>query len=322
MEDAVRNFGKKLRKGGVGLFYYAGHGIQVNGKNYLIPIDAKIESESDVKYESVDAGRILGKMEDAENDVNIVILDACRNNPFSRGFRSNEQGLAQIDAPKGSLIAYATAPGSIAADGNKSNGTYTAQLIHYMKIPGLTIEQILKKVRIAVANETSNNQIPWESSSLMGDFYFYSEKSNTLDNLSASPRVSSQSSRVQDGLIQIPPTDPHIEVPHQTEIFNISFFARNDQGSKKYSEYLEQTLRRLLLLNKKINLSPSSTQNKFTIKGIYEFTDTNISMELRLIYANKIVIGKAYRGHINQTETMLSRFTDAVTKEVVELQNK
>jgi len=93
MEDTIRYFGKQLRGGGVGLFYFAGHGMQVDGRNYLIPIDAKIESESDVKYEAIDAGRVLGKMEDAENQINIVILDACRNNPFSRNFRTSENML-------------------------------------------------------------------------------------------------------------------------------------------------------------------------------------------------------------------------------------
>ena len=135
MENAIRDFGKRLRKGGVGLFYFAGHGIQVKGINYLIPVDARIESESDVKYECVDAGRVLGKMEDAGNDLNIVVLDACRDNPFARGFRSSSSGLARMDAPKGSLIAYATAPGSIAADGIGRNGVYTKHLLDKMKIP-------------------------------------------------------------------------------------------------------------------------------------------------------------------------------------------
>ena len=133
MESAVRSFGKKLRRGGAGLFYYAGHGIQANGRNYLIPIGATIESESDVKYEAVDAGLILGKMEDAGNDLNIVILDACRNNPFARSFRSAEQGLARMDAPKGSLVAYATAPGSVAADGNEGNGVIQNTLLKLYK---------------------------------------------------------------------------------------------------------------------------------------------------------------------------------------------
>jgi hypothetical protein len=173
MERSIRDFGKKLRDGGIGLFYYAGHGVQVKGRNYLIPITSEIESEADVKFEAVDAGLVLGKMEDAQNDLNIIILDACRNNPFARSFRSSRKGLARMDAPTGSLIAYATAPGSIAADGKGKNGVYTKHLLTNIRKPGLTIERILKNVRVAVLSETSNKQVPWESSSLAGDFYFH-----------------------------------------------------------------------------------------------------------------------------------------------------
>ena len=180
MEEAIRQFGKQLRGGGVGLFYYAGHGIQAKGRNYLIPIGARIESESDARYQAVDAGMVLGKMEDAENDLNIVVLDACRDNPFSRSFRSRERGFAKMDAPKGSLIAYATAPGSVAADGKGRNGIYTKHLLKYMKTPGLTIESVLKKVRIDVMDETVDKQVPWESSSLRGDFYFNSGPSISI----------------------------------------------------------------------------------------------------------------------------------------------
>jgi len=183
MENAIRDFGKRLRKGGVGLFYFAGHGIQVAGINYLIPVDARIESESDVKYECVDAGRVLGKMEDAENDLNIVVLDACRDNPFARSFRSSSSGLAHMDAPKGSLIAYATAPGSVAADGIGRNGVYTKHLLEHMKIPGLTVEQALKRTRIEVMNETEDKQVPWESSSLRGNFYFVPEGETTATKI-------------------------------------------------------------------------------------------------------------------------------------------
>jgi hypothetical protein len=172
LEDAIRHFGRQLRHGGVGLFYFAGHGLQVGGRNYLIPINARIESESDVSYEAVDAGFALGKMEDAQNQLNIVILDACRSNPYARSFRSENMGLAKMDAPTGSLIVYATAPGELAADGPERNGIFTKNLIKHMQTPNLAIEQVLKRVRIDVASETNQRQIPWESSSLMGDFYF------------------------------------------------------------------------------------------------------------------------------------------------------
>jgi len=176
MERAIRDFGKKLRTGGVGLFYYAGHGIQVKGRNYLIPIGAAIESESDVKYESVDAGRVLGKMEDAGNSLNVIILDACRNNPFGRSFRSSDKGLAKMDAPTGSILAYATAPGSVASDGPGRNGLYTSALLKHMMTAGLTIEKMFKQVRIDVVGDSGKKQVPWESSSLTGDFYFNADR--------------------------------------------------------------------------------------------------------------------------------------------------
>jgi len=172
MEEIIREFGKKLRSGGVGLFYYAGHGLQVKGRNYLLPIGADIVSEADIKYEGVDAGRVLGQMEEAENGLNIIILDACRDNSFARSYRSGERGLAKMDAPVGSILAYATLPGSIAADGAGSNGLYTSKLLEHFNTPGLPIELFFKEVRKDVSNASGNKQIPWTESSLIGDFYF------------------------------------------------------------------------------------------------------------------------------------------------------
>ena len=179
MKRNIHAFGEKIRNGGVGLFYYAGHGIQVRGSNYLIPVDATITSEEEVEYESVNAGQLLSQMAAARNRLNIVILDACRNNPFARSFRSAEKGLASIDAPSGTLIAYATAPGSVASDGAGRNGLYTQELLKYMKQPDVGIEQLFKQVRAAVRSRTEGKQTPWESSSLEGDFYFSSTTNST-----------------------------------------------------------------------------------------------------------------------------------------------
>ena len=113
MNEAIDQFWQNLKRGGVGLFFFAGHGLQVGGENFLVPVDAKIALEKDVQYECVNAGKVLGRMEDAGNGLNIVILDACRNNPFARSFRSDSRGLAKMDAPSGSLVAFATAPGDV-----------------------------------------------------------------------------------------------------------------------------------------------------------------------------------------------------------------
>lgn len=173
MKRAIRDFGAKLRsKGGTGLFYYAGHGVQVKGINYLIPVRSSVNTEEEVEYEAVEAGLVLAQMESARNDINIVILDACRNNPFARSYRSSDKGLASINAPSGTLIAYSTAPGSVASDGTGRNGIYTQELLKKMRTPGLGIEEVFKQVRISVRAATAEKQTPWESSSLTGEFYF------------------------------------------------------------------------------------------------------------------------------------------------------
>lgn len=172
MEEAVEQFTRQLGGGGVGVFYFSGHGVQVNGLNYLVPVDARISRESDVKYQSVHIDWVLDRMREAANELNFVILDACRNNPYARSWRSGQQGLAAVEAVTGSLIAYATAPGTTAEDGPGRNGTYTKHLLHFMQMPGLSVEQMFKEVRVAVAQETGRKQIPWVSTSILGDFYF------------------------------------------------------------------------------------------------------------------------------------------------------
>jgi len=171
MNDAVRQFGDALQ-GGVGLFYYAGHGVQVKGRNFLVPVDADIQREDEVPYKAFDVSQVLAKMEAARNPLNIVILDACRNNPFVRASRGAGGGLAQMDAPVGSIVAFATAPGAEAADGASGNGLYTSQLLRFMATPGLKVEDVFKRTRVAVKQASGGRQIPWESTSLEGDFYF------------------------------------------------------------------------------------------------------------------------------------------------------
>ena len=171
MDEAREKFVNALTKDSIGLFYYSGHGVQADGVNYLIPIDANIKSKVDLKYNAYDVNYFLDEMENAENPVNIVILDACRNNPY-KGVRSISGGLANADAPtsaQGSLIAYATAPNSVADDNQKgNNGLYTKYLKQYLFAPGLTIEAALKKVGAAVKKENPD-QIPWQSNSLTED---------------------------------------------------------------------------------------------------------------------------------------------------------
>ncbi len=174
MIRSIRSFGEKIKESkGIGLFYYAGHGIQMNGDNYIIPSDAKIEKEQDVDLEAVNLNYVMGEFDYAQNQTNIVILDACRNNPFARSFRSaGNNGLATVSAPQGTFIAYATAPGSVASDGSGSNGLYTQELLAALQIKGLKIEDLFKKVRSSVYDKSNKQQVPWENSSLFTDFYF------------------------------------------------------------------------------------------------------------------------------------------------------
>ncbi len=179
MKEAVYNFGDRLRETkAVGLFFYAGHGIQVDGINYLVPVNASLAKRDEVENVCFSINKVIGQLAYAQNDLNIIILDACRNDPFAATGRG---GLAQFDAPKGTMIAYSTAPGKTAADGDGANGLYTEQLAKAIKNPEYKMEDVFKQVRAevyrisheAVQNGTMpEEQIPWENSSVFGDFYF------------------------------------------------------------------------------------------------------------------------------------------------------
>lgn len=185
MQRAVLEFGRKLNEETVGLFYFAGHGMQVRGANYLIPVKASIQSEDEVEVEGVDVAYVLARMATAKNQFNIVILDACRNNPFQRSFRSAGNGLAAISAPTGTLIAYATAPGSVASDGDSANGVYTAELAQAIRQPGVSMEEAFKRARGGVIARTQGKQTPWESSSVVGNFMFRDAPAAQVASLNA-----------------------------------------------------------------------------------------------------------------------------------------
>jgi uncharacterized caspase-like protein len=171
MKRAIREFGQKLREtgpNGIGLFYYAGHGVQVDGENYLLPIGAEIAAEGDVELEAVSATSILSQMQFAGNAVNLVFLDACRNNPLTRSFRSGLRGLARVDAPRGSFVGYSTAPGDVSIDGDADNSPYALALVEELTKPGASIEEAHRAVRGKVLAATNQRQTPWDSSSLTG----------------------------------------------------------------------------------------------------------------------------------------------------------
>jgi len=172
MDEAIRDFGNQLKRTrGVGLFYYAGHGMQIGGVNYLLPVNARIEKESDVRFHSINTDMLIAEMVNAENGMNIIILDACRDNPFYSYFRNTSRGLAIINnAPSGMFISYSTGANQVARDGEGANSPYTKALLEYIDEPGMTINDVFMKVRRKLKKETG--QVPWEMSSLERKFYF------------------------------------------------------------------------------------------------------------------------------------------------------
>jgi carboxyl-terminal processing protease len=195
MKRAFADFGDKLVQAGpkaTGLFFYAGHGIQVKGVNYLVPIGAQIAKEADVNIEAVTADDVMEQMEFASNQVNIIILDACRNNPVSRSMRSATRGLApmQSDSVRGTFIAYSTSPGQTAADGSGQNSPYSLALASTIVQPGLGIEEMFRDVRGKVMRATNNEQVPWDSSSLTAPFFFKPGSSQPASVTTAAPAYS------------------------------------------------------------------------------------------------------------------------------------
>ena len=172
MIEAIREFDKALEGANTALFFYAGHAMQFKDRNYLIPIDAAMGSEEDVTFFSVEVSQIFDRMDRARTRFNFIILDACRDNPFAASFKTSSAGLAQMSSPSGTLIAYATSPGSVAADGFGRNGIYTKHILQNIRVPDVPVEIMFKRVREGVERETRKQQTPWDSSSLKGDFAF------------------------------------------------------------------------------------------------------------------------------------------------------
>ncbi|HEX3059112.1 MAG TPA: caspase family protein [Usitatibacter sp.] len=170
--STLREFRTSLTPGSVALFFYAGHGLQIKGTNYLPAVDAEINSEDDVPMQSIDLNRILDILAESKTRLNLLFLDACRNNPYARSMRSGVTGLAKVDAPSGTLISFATRPGSTASDGSGGHGVYTEQLLGQMREPNVPVEQVLKRVGASVKRATRGAQEPWMEGSIEGDFYF------------------------------------------------------------------------------------------------------------------------------------------------------
>jgi tetratricopeptide (TPR) repeat protein len=243
MDAAIGEFSQKLRQSDVGLFYYAGHATQVEGENYLIPVDAKISGEENVRYASVALGKVLGSMKSSGNSMNLILLDACRNNPYPTSSRSSSRGLNLVAAAEGTLISFATGPNQVAADGNGQNSPYTTGILKYIQEAGLPVELMFKKVRQSVAEETEKNgkrQVTWEQGNLMGNFSF--KPSNTFST--PTPSSSKPLPPISSSPKPIDPLAPEGVEPPATysaasnsvlspEVTAKHFF---DYGQKKYAE--------------------------------------------------------------------------------------
>ncbi len=174
MDIELNKFQQELESSDVGLFFFAGHGIQIDSENYLAAIDTKFETEINAKHTSLSLNKVINILEKGRNKTSIIILDACRNNPFERRWRGTSRGLAPVFAPKGTIIAFATSPGEVACDGSGSNGSFTEALLIHIETQNLTIEDMFKRVRNTLSASTSGKQTSWEHTSLMGDFFFNS----------------------------------------------------------------------------------------------------------------------------------------------------
>ena len=172
LEKSVSVLAGKMQEHDTVLFYYAGHGVAIEGENYLLPVNAGITDSVDVKYKSLNLSYVLDKLDRGSSGITMVVLDACRNNPFPVSRGAMRAGLVQSSGPVGTIIAYSTAPGDVALDGTGRNGLYTKHLLAQMTKPNIKLEDVFKRVRVGVGDDTQGSQVPWENSSLKGDFYF------------------------------------------------------------------------------------------------------------------------------------------------------
>jgi formylglycine-generating enzyme required for sulfatase activity len=210
ISSVYREFRNKITPGAVALVFYAGHGVQFKGQNYFPAIDSDINFEEDVPLQSLNLGNLLDNMEEAKAGVSLVFLDACRDNPFARKFRSTSRGLAKVEAASGTLIHYATKPGSVAADGDGLNGTYTEALLAQLGEPGVQVELMLKKVTHRVTQKTSGKQEPWVEGSLRGEFYFIFQGPTTVNVQQAPSDPDSSAWQAADSLGTLPAYEAYL----------------------------------------------------------------------------------------------------------------
>jgi hypothetical protein len=291
IHDAVKNFNRRLSQGEIGLFYYAGHGVQVAGENYLIPVDAKLDSESDVDIYSYPLKAVISAMETANVSVKIIILDACRNNLFLRSWGSNgrslsSRGLAEVKrSGRGTLISYATAPGEVAGDslGKGRNSPYTAHLLKYLKAPNLEIGLMFRRVRDDVLQATNDRQVPWVSESLVGEVYL-----NPQPIATSSPSPPKPTPELTPPPPKTPPSNPPTE-PRSTLISSTTGVdytpLRQILQQKKWKEADDITFK-LMLESSKHQNQDWTNRDWLTEKAINSFACEDLKIIDQLWFEN------------------------------------
>jgi hypothetical protein len=267
LDTAVQNFGRQIQGADVALFYYAGHGVQVSGSNYLVPVGANPTREADVDFQMVDINLVLRQMQGSGTRLNMVILDACRNNPFGvRGLRASEGGLAQMRAPEGTLISYATQPGSVAQDGRDGHSPYTKALAATIRLAGLDIFQTFNQVGLAVKRETGGAQQPWVSSSpIDGTFYFVPPV--TSPQVAAPP---SQEARLADTLRPDPDRIPIKDVALLRELSDRLYEHNFDPEPLDSKNGMKLAIAKF---QEKINVTPSGEATEGVLTRLRKMDD-------------------------------------------------
>jgi uncharacterized caspase-like protein len=243
-DRAVQDFGRQLAGADVALFYYSGHGVQVRGENYLVPVTANPTREADVDFQMLNVSLVLRQMEGSGTKLNIVILDACRNNPFGgRGLRGTEGGLAQIAGAEGTLISFATQPGKLAQDGGGSDSPFTSALAEVIRKPGLDVLQTFNQVGLKVMRSTGNEQVPWTSSSpIDGSFYFTAGSANQVAAIPPQPapppsQPPSQPAASAPRLASVQPSLDQLALDYVNEDMS-----RSQGSAAEYMDHVRRTL--------------------------------------------------------------------------------
>jgi hypothetical protein len=267
IDAAVQNFGRQVQGADVALFYYAGHGVQVAGSNYLVPVGANPTREADVDFQMTDVNLVLRQMQGSGTRLNLVILDACRNNPFgARGLRAADGGLAQMRAPEGTLISYATQPGNVAQDGSDGHSPYTRALAATMRLPGLDIFQAFNQVGLAVKRETGGTQQPWVSSSpIDGTFYFVPPAAQ-----GAPQAVAAQPMAAPDGLRadpdRVPLKDPALLSELSERLYEHNFDPETPDGRNDLT-------RAVTKLQEKVAMAPTGEATEGLLMRLRKMDD-------------------------------------------------